>query len=50
MKDGNINMKSALSQYVVIFSISNPSLMEQAELICEDDTDYERLAAYLEIS
>ena len=50
VKDGNINMKSALSQYVVIFSISNPSLMEQAELICEDDTDYERLAAYLEIS
>lgn len=41
-------MKSALSQYVFIFCVNNPSLMEGASIYCENVSDYERLTDYLE--
>ena len=48
MKNDNINMKSALSQYVFIFCVNNPSFFEGASIVCEDDSDYEQLSKYLD--
>ena len=50
LESDNINMKSALSQYVFIFCVNNPSMMDGATLVCEDASDYEVLADYLELT
>ena len=44
-----INLKSALSQYVFLTIANNPRLRKNAQLICENEKDYERLAGYIDM-
>ena len=48
VKEDKFNLKSALSQYVFIFCVNNPSMMEGAGIVCEDVSDYERLSDFLQ--
>lgn len=42
-----LNLKSLLSQYVVMSIVYKPKLFENALIVCTQESDYEKLAEYL---
>lgn len=47
-EEGDIlNLKSLLSEYVLVSIICNPKLVENARIVCIQDSDYQRLTPYL---
>ena len=47
-EEDNLNLKSTLSQYVFVVIEENPGVRGKAQVVCEDEADYELLGAYLE--
>ena len=43
-----LNLKSMLSQYVLVSIVCNPSLLEEAQVVCTQDEDYQKMEAFLE--
>ncbi len=47
--DGSIlNLKSMLSHYVLVTILCNKSLLENSQVVCTQDDDYQLLKDYLE--
>lgn len=42
-----LNLKSVLSQYVLVSLICNPGLLQNAKIICTQEEDYANLSDYL---
>lgn len=42
-----LNLKSLLSQYVLLTVLCNPGLLKNALVVCTQDDDYNKLADYL---
>ncbi len=42
-----LNLKSLLSQYILMSILCNPVLLENARVICTDESDYLSLSDYL---
>lgn len=42
-----LNLKSLLSQYVLVSLICNPGLLQNAKIICTQEEDYTNLSDYL---
>ena len=43
----HLDLKSALSQYVLTANIRNPQVIQKGDIRCSDEKDYERLKEYL---
>ena len=43
----HLDLKSALSQYVLSANMRNPRLIQEGDILCSDEKDYERLKEYL---
>lgn len=43
----SLNLKSMLSQYLFASISGNASFMAEGEVVCENPSDYEKLAEYL---
>lgn len=47
--DGSIlNLRSLLSHYVLVSILCNKSLLEDSQVVCTQDDDYQLLKEYLE--
>jgi len=47
--DGDIlNLKSLLSQYILVSIVCNPGLLENAQIICVREEDYASLTFFLQ--
>lgn len=42
-----LNLKSVLSQYVVVAMSGQRELLENAQVVCKEDADYQTLSEYL---
>lgn len=42
-----LNLKSLISQYVLVSIYQQPGLLEGAKIVCTNDDDYARLADFL---
>lgn len=47
--EDHLDLKSTLSQYVFVVIEDNQDVRGRAQVICEDEADYELLGAYLEV-
>lgn len=45
--DDMLNLKSVLSQYVVVVMAGQREILENARVVCREDEDYQALSAYL---
>ncbi len=45
--EDKLNLKSVLSQYVVVVMAGQRDLLENAQVVCKEDEDYQALSAYL---
>ena len=43
-----LNLKSLLSQYVLMSIMGNNHLLERAQIVCVQEEDYQKLTEYLE--
>lgn len=45
--ENKLNLKSVLSQYVVVAMSGQRELLENAQVVCKEDADYQALSEYL---
>lgn len=45
--ENKLNLKSVLSQYVVVAMAGQKELLENARIVCKEDEDYQALSDYL---